>query len=101
MFWLFVQSVNQDALNQDALNQDALNQDALNQDALNQDALCNSLPLQPERSEEIVALVIDEDECREVLHTDFPDSLHSEFRELDAFDALDIVLCKDCSRASD
>ena len=42
--------------------------------------------------EEVVALVINEDECREVLNMDFPDCLHSEFRVLYALDALDIVL---------
>ena len=36
--------------------------------------------------EEIIALVIHEDECREVLDTDFPDSLHSEVRILYALD---------------
>ena len=36
--------------------------------------------------EEIIALVIHEDECREVLDTDFPDSLHSEVRIFYALD---------------
>ena len=57
--------------------------------------------LQSERAEEVVALVIHEDECREVLHADFPDGFHSEFRKLDAFDALDVVLGKNCGRTSD
>ena len=51
--------------------------------------------------EEVVAFVVNEDECREVLYTDFPDCLHSEFRILDALDALDVVLSKDSSRTSD
>ena len=51
--------------------------------------------------EEIVALVVNKDECREILYVDFPDGLHSEFRIFYAFDALDVVLCKDCSRSAD
>ena len=51
--------------------------------------------------EEVVALVIHENECREVLHTDFPDCLHSEFRVFDTFYALDVVLSKNSGRTSD
>ena len=51
--------------------------------------------------EEIVALVVYKDECREILYVDFPDGLHSEFRIFYALDALDVVLRKDCSRPAD
>ena len=57
--------------------------------------------LESELLEEVVALVIHKDECREVLNLDLPDSLHSEFRILYALDALDIVLSKDSCRATD
>ena len=62
--------------------------------------LCQDL-LESELLEEVVTLVINEDECREVLDADLPDSLHSELRVLYALDALDVVLCKDCSRTTD
>ena len=51
--------------------------------------------------EEVVALVINEDEGREVLHLDFPNSLHTELRILDALDRLDVLLCEDSRRATD
>ena len=51
--------------------------------------------------EEVVALGIYEDECREVLYADLPERLHSEFRVRYALDALDIVLSEDSSRATD
>ena len=51
--------------------------------------------------EEVVTLVIHEDECREVLYMDLPDRLHSELRIFHAFNALDVVLSKDCSRTTD
>ena len=51
--------------------------------------------------EEVIALVINEDKCREVLNLDFPDSLHTEFGVLDALNALDVVLREDSSRATD
>ena len=57
--------------------------------------------LESELLEEVVALVIHEDECREVLDLNLPDSLHSELRVLYTFDALDVVLSEDCGRASD
>jgi len=57
--------------------------------------------LESELLEEVVTLVVNEDECREVFHMDLPDSLHSEFRVLHALDALDVVLREDRSRASD
>jgi hypothetical protein len=51
--------------------------------------------------EEVVALVINEDKCREVLNLDFPDSLHAELGVLDALDALDVVLREDSGRTTD
>jgi hypothetical protein len=51
--------------------------------------------------EEVVAFVVDEDECWEVDYFDFPDCFHAEFRILNAFDALDVVLSKDSSRTTD
>ena len=48
--------------------------------------------LQSELLEEIVTLVIYEDEGREVLDTDLPDSLHSELWIFNAFDASDAAL---------
>ena len=57
--------------------------------------------LESELLEEVVALVVHEDECREVLNTDLPDSLHSELRILDALDALDVVLSEDRCRTTD
>ena len=57
--------------------------------------------LESELLEEVVALVVNEDECREVLNTDLPDSLHSELRILNALDALDLVLSEDSCRTTD
>ena len=51
--------------------------------------------------EEVVALVINEDECREVLNLNLPDSLHSELWVLNALDALDVVLREDSCRTTD
>src|SRR6516165_1335288 len=34
---------------------------------------------QIQRLEEVIPLVVDDDECREVLHLDAPDCLHAEF----------------------
>ena len=51
--------------------------------------------------EEVVALIVHEDECREVLHFDLPDSLHTQFGVLHALDGLDIVLRQDSSRTTD
>ena len=51
--------------------------------------------------EEVVALVIHEDECWEVLNLDLPDSLHSELWVLYALDALDVVLSEDRCRTTD
>ncbi len=61
----------------------------------------SEIALESELLEEVVALVVDEDEGREVLNVDFPDCLHAEFRVLDALDALDVVLGEDGCRASD
>ena len=42
--------------------------------------------------EEVIALVIYEDECREVFHLNLPDGFHSEFWVFDTLDALDVIL---------
>ena len=42
--------------------------------------------------EEVVAFVVNQDECREVFNCDFPNGFHSEFGVLDALDALDAGL---------
>ena len=51
--------------------------------------------------EEVVALVIDEDKCREVFYLDFPIGLHAVLGILDPLDALDVVLGEDCGRTAD
>ena len=51
--------------------------------------------------EEIITLVINEDECWEILNLNLPDSFHTKFRVLNALDALDVVLRKDGCRATD
>ena len=51
--------------------------------------------------EKVVALVVNEDECGEVLNLDFPNSFHAEFGIFNAFDALDVLLRKDGSRSAD
>ena len=51
--------------------------------------------------EEVVALVIYEDECREVFYCNLPDSLHTELRVLYALDALDRTLGENSSHAAD
>jgi hypothetical protein len=51
--------------------------------------------------EEVVAFVVNEDECREVDYFDFPDCFHAEFRILNTFDALDVVLSKNSSWTTD
>ena len=50
---------------------------------------------------EVVALIINEDECREVLYAYLPDSFHSKLRILYAFDALDVAGREVCSRSAD
>ena len=51
--------------------------------------------------EEVVALVVDQDEGREVFDADLVDGFHAEFRILDAFDALDAVTREHGSDAAD
>ena len=51
--------------------------------------------------EEVVALVIYEDECREVLYGNLPDSLHTELWVLYALDALDRTLRENGSYTTD
>ena len=46
--------------------------------------------------EEVVALVINEDEGREVFYFNLPYGLHAEFGILNALNALDVVLSEDC-----
>jgi hypothetical protein len=41
--------------------------------------------------EEIVTLIINEDECREVNNVNLPNSLHAEFWVLYALNALDVA----------
>ena len=50
--------------------------------------------------EEVVALVVNEYECREVLNGNLPDSLHTEFGILYALDALDRALRENSSNAA-
>ena len=51
--------------------------------------------------EEIIPLVINQDEGREVLDFDLPDGFHAEFGELDDFDLLDVFLRQDGGGAAD
>src|SRR5438128_12380957 len=51
--------------------------------------------------EEVVALVVDHDERREVLDLDLPDSFHAEFGVLEDVDLLDAVLREPRGRAAD
>ena len=51
--------------------------------------------------EEVVALVVNEDESREVLNSDLPDSLHAKLRILYTLDALDRALRENSSNAAD
>ena len=51
--------------------------------------------------EEVVPLVIDKDECREVLNPDFPDGFHAEFGIFHAFDAFDGIHRKHGGRSAD
>ena len=57
--------------------------------------------LKSEFLEEVVTLIINKDECWEVLNVDLPDSLHSKFWVLNTLNALDVVLSKDCCRTTD
>ena len=51
--------------------------------------------------EEIVAFVVNKYESREILYSDFPNSLHAYFRKLYAFNALDTVLRQNGCNAAD
>src|SRR5258708_3365172 len=51
--------------------------------------------------EEVVALVVDDDERREVLDLDLPDGLHAELLVLDDLDLLDAVLGEPGGGAAD
>ena len=51
--------------------------------------------------EEVVALVVYEDECREVFYGNLPDSFHAELRILYALDALDGTLRQNGSYTTD
>lgn len=55
----------------------------------------------PNALEEVIPLVIDEDERREVLDFDLPDGFHAEFGELDDFDLLDVFFRQDGGGAAD
>jgi peptidyl-prolyl cis-trans isomerase B (cyclophilin B) len=50
--------------------------------------------------EEIISFVIYKDKCREVLYLNFPDSLHSKLRVLNALNTLDILFGQNCSRTT-
>jgi len=51
--------------------------------------------------EEVVALVVNEDECGEVLDLNLPNCLHAKLRILYAFDALDRTLREYSSNTTD
>src|SRR5690606_16512822 len=51
--------------------------------------------------EEVVALVINHDERREVLDFDTPDGFHTELWVLDHFYLLDAILCQACGGTTD
>ena len=51
--------------------------------------------------EEIIPLVVDQDEGREIFHADFPDRFHTQFWVFYAFDRLDAALRQNGSYASD
>ena len=51
--------------------------------------------------EEVVTLVVNKNECREVFYADFPYGFHSELWEFNTFNALDVVLCQDSGRTTD
>ena len=51
--------------------------------------------------EEVVAFIVDKDECREVDNFDFPNGFHTEFGIFYALDALDVVLSQDSCRTAD
>src|SRR4051794_24306808 len=51
--------------------------------------------------EEVVALVVNDDESREILDLDAPDRFHAEFGISHPLDLLDAVLGEFCRRAAD
>src|SRR5258707_10277460 len=51
--------------------------------------------------EEIIALVVDDDEGREIHHLDAPDRFHAELGIFHHLDLLDAVLGEVCGRSSD
>src|SRR5215475_9354366 len=51
--------------------------------------------------EEVIALVVDHDECREVPYLDPPDRFHAKLRVLQDLDLGDAVLCQPGRRAAD
>ena len=51
--------------------------------------------------EEIVTLVVYQDKCWKIFHFDLPDRFHAQFGIFHTFDALDVVLGQNCSRAAD
>src|SRR6185369_15212305 len=53
------------------------------------------------RPEEVVALVVDQDERREVFDFDLPDRLHAEVGKVDDLDLADILLGQDRGRPAD
>ena len=44
--------------------------------------------------EEVIALVIDQDECREIFHFNFVNRFHTEFRILNTLNAADSFFCE-------
>src|SRR6516165_1611704 len=51
--------------------------------------------------EEVIALVVDDDECREIAYLDLPDRFHAEFGVLNYFDLGDAVLGQPGGGAAD
>ena len=51
--------------------------------------------------EEVIALIINEDECWEVFYADLPYSFHTQFWIFYTFDALDVLLSKEGCRTTD
>ena len=51
--------------------------------------------------EEVITLIINEDECREVLNLNLPNSFHAKLGILDTLNTLDVVLREDSSRTTD
>ncbi len=51
--------------------------------------------------EEIIALVVNEDKCREIFDFDFPDCFHTELGVFEEFYFLDRILGKDSGGTAD